>query len=152
MTQNVIKFSLGALGMALMGIAVLFAIHFFDPAYRQMQETVQSANEIRQEYKNDIYGGYTPEETVRLFVEALKKGNTESAAKYIVLDKRGVGREDLSRLKERKMLDNLVKDFESRQFKESDGDTARYMLATDSQASPLTLIKAPNGKWKISDF
>jgi len=44
-----------------------------------------------EEYKNaqskDTYGGKTPEETLQLFVNALKKGDTTLASKYFVLSK-----------------------------------------------------------------
>jgi len=33
----------------------------------------------------DIYGGKTPEETLKLFIEALEKGDIELASKYFVL-------------------------------------------------------------------
>lgn len=36
-------------------------------------------------YKNDLYGGKTPEETFVMYVEALKKGDLELASRYFVL-------------------------------------------------------------------
>jgi len=40
-----------------------------------------------QRYKNDKYGGKTPEETYAMFLEALKKKDIGLASKYFVLDK-----------------------------------------------------------------
>ena len=40
-----------------------------------------------QRYKNDKYGGKTPEETYAMFLEALKKKDIELASKYFTLDK-----------------------------------------------------------------
>src|SRR3989338_5875636 len=48
----------------------------------------------------DTYGGKTPQETLDLFVDALKKGDIELASKYFLLD------ENLSR---EKWLDSLQK-------------------------------------------
>src|SRR3989338_3241881 len=39
-------------------------------------------------YKNDTYGGKTPEETFDLYLAALKKGDLELASKYFSLYKR----------------------------------------------------------------
>lgn len=49
-------------------------------AFREYQQQVEDA------YRNDTYGGATPEETLRLFVEALKKEDIELASKYFALD------------------------------------------------------------------
>lgn len=43
-------------------------------------------NTIINMFKNDTYGGKTPEETYNLFVEALKKQDVNLAVKYIILD------------------------------------------------------------------
>ena len=39
-------------------------------------------------YKNDPYGGSTPEETLALFIDALKKGDAELASNYFIPEKR----------------------------------------------------------------
>lgn len=49
-------------------------------AFNDYQEQMKGA------YKNDTYGGATPEETLKFFVEALKKGDVELASKYFALD------------------------------------------------------------------
>jgi hypothetical protein len=43
-------------------------------------------NTIINMFKNDTYGGKTPEETYNLFVEALKKQDVDLAVKYFILD------------------------------------------------------------------
>lgn len=45
----------------------------------------QSAD-LEAAYRADTYGGETPEETLRLFVEALEKKDFELAAKYFVIE------------------------------------------------------------------
>jgi len=39
-----------------------------------------------QSYKNDTYGGKTPEETYQMFLTALKAKDIELASKYFVLE------------------------------------------------------------------
>jgi len=46
-------------------------------------------------YKKDTYGGKTPEETIELFIDALKNEDTELAAKYFVPEKQKKEVEDL---------------------------------------------------------
>jgi hypothetical protein len=40
-----------------------------------------------QRYKEDKFGGKTPEETYEMFLDALRKKDIELASKYFVLDK-----------------------------------------------------------------
>lgn len=42
--------------------------------------------QIQNLFKDDTYGGKTPEETFNMFVSALKAGDVDTATKYIVLD------------------------------------------------------------------
>jgi len=42
---------------------------------------------LEKAYKNDTFGGATPEETLQLFIDALKAGDTELAAKYFIPEK-----------------------------------------------------------------
>ncbi len=59
-------------------------------------------------YRQDIYGGKTPEETLDLFIKALESGNLDLAAKYFVLEKQDEARAMLQEVKEIKnILDTL---------------------------------------------
>ena len=51
-------------------------------AYKAYQEKVLA------ELKADTYGGKTPEETLRLFVEALEKGDYDLASRYVIYNER----------------------------------------------------------------
>ena len=55
-------------------------------AYIASQEKQQAALEAA--YKNDTYGGATPEETLRLFIEALEKKDYTLASNYFVPEER----------------------------------------------------------------
>ncbi len=52
-----------------------------------MQEQENKIDNLIQAYKEDKYGGDTPQETLALFVDALKKGDTDLASKYFVVEK-----------------------------------------------------------------
>jgi hypothetical protein len=53
----------------------------------QNKVLMRNIAKYEQKYKDDKYGGKTPEETYSMFLEALKKKDIELASKYFVLDK-----------------------------------------------------------------
>ena len=60
-----------------------------DEADAIYQKEYQKILKLKKLYENDHYGGKTPEETLALFVEALKKKDYKLAAKYYVPEKWG---------------------------------------------------------------
>lgn len=67
--------------------------HYLSPGakyQRQMEKQYQSYLKWEEQYKeamrNDTYGGKTPEETLQMFIDALKKGDIELASKYFMLN------------------------------------------------------------------
>ncbi len=58
--------------------------------HRQLQENIDAYNNYISNYeaamKADTYGGKTPQETLDMFVDALKKGDMDLASKYFALD------------------------------------------------------------------
>src|SRR3989344_4272535 len=51
------------------------------------EEGIRYYELLQKAYKNDTYGGNTPEETLELFRTALEKGDIELASKYFVIEK-----------------------------------------------------------------
>jgi len=71
---------------------------------RELQANYQKYLNVQNKYesamKADTYGGKTPEETLGMFIDALKKGDVELASKYFALREDGSGnREILDELK-----------------------------------------------------
>jgi len=54
---------------------------------RFMQLMNYQQAQLLAKYKADTYGGKTPEETWKMFVDALKAGDTDLAAKYFIVEK-----------------------------------------------------------------
>ncbi len=140
--------------IVVLGIVVLGIVGYFrtqDAGYRAMHEQA----ELERKYLEDAYGGATPEETLRLFVEALKAGDTELAAKYFILDEQERWRADLAKIKDRGLLDEMVADLEREKYKNqiSDGQVA-FDIANDQKEAMLSILlgRGPNGKWKIVDM
>lgn len=66
---------------------------YFSPEAKNIQKVEKSMAELPgkiEAYKKnmaaDIYGGKTPEETLQMFIDALKQGDIELASKYFALD------------------------------------------------------------------
>lgn len=155
MTKRVIIFSLGALGMVLVGFGVLYGLRFFSPEYRQEQAAMQRLQALQEQYEKDMYGGDTPEETLRLFIEALKKEDIDLAAKYFVIDKQEEWLENLQKIKEKNMLAKMVKDLEREKSKKLTGDdVAVFYISNDNRELALIIrtVKGVNGIWKIEDM
>ena len=88
--------------------------------------------QIEKAYREDPYGGITPEETLQLFIDALKKGDTDLAAKYFVLDKQEEMRVDLDLVKEKGLLDELLVDLE-RTVKTKTSNEEVFFVASDEE-------------------
>lgn len=50
------------------------------------QQATERVQELEQALKNDTVGGKTPEETIQLFLAALRAGDTNLAAQYFAID------------------------------------------------------------------
>lgn len=76
----------------LLGAFLLWALYLSPEAkqYRQDQENTALYNKAMTEFenkmKNDTYGGKTPEETLNMFIEAVKKDDLDLASKYFLSD------------------------------------------------------------------
>lgn len=59
----------------------------------------QSAD-LEEKYKNDTYGGNTPEETLALYIEALEKGDLKLASMYYIPEEQDAHERTLNRSRE----------------------------------------------------
>src|SRR3990167_10004055 len=106
--RTIFKYFLQVLLLVAFGSAVIFGIGYWryygSPDYKELKRL----EELRDKYMADTYGGSTPEETLQLFIDALKKGDTELASKYFVLDKQGKQAAELRIGKDKGNLAGLV--------------------------------------------
>ena len=120
-----------AAGIAVLGLGAMYGIKYFkyrnDPDYRATLE-MEKLNKL---YAQDTFGGDTPEGTLRLFIDALKNGDTDLAAKYFVLDKQPKWKQDLAKIKEKGMLENMIGDLEKLEKTKEDTIEAFYVTTTN---------------------
>ena len=153
MLKSVLKFLGMGLGIAVMGVLLLLVVQYFRYRNSPEYQVTQNLKNLEKQYAEDPYGGDTPEETLRLFVDALKTGDTELAAKYFVLDKQQEWREDLAKIEEKGLLDEMVRDLEKATLKINDDAAFYTLLRDDGFESQLVMHKSSlNGKWKITEL
>ena len=118
------------------------------PYYQQMKAVKMIEKDLAEQ---DKWGGKTPEETVRLFTEAVKKGDFELASKY--------GREEikseLEKMKTDGQINSLIKDLETGKIEE--GETGPQfadlvILEAGKKYWILSMTKSEGGTWKIDEF
>lgn len=133
--------------------------------YRQMQG-IKYLEKITKE--SDKWGGKTPEETVILFRDAIKKGDFELASKYgpsedlLKLKDPLVKSSDniksaLEKIKNDKNINLLINDLENGVLEEAPGFGGRYVDLVIKENgkrkySVLTVGKSDGGTWKIVEF
>lgn len=112
--------------------------------------------------REDTYGGKTPEETLKLFVEALKKEDIELASKYFMLDGNG-SREKwlngLRNIKETSHLQEIANEIETKAVpnpKDSihEGDF-KYVIYKDNGIVDVTInmeLNKYSQVWKIESL
>ena len=68
---------------------LVWAGNFGLQLYQQwsQQRYIASVEVLKAEYRNDTYGGATPEETLQLFITAFKASDLELASKYFIIEK-----------------------------------------------------------------
>ncbi|MEK7083363.1 MAG: hypothetical protein AAB972_04260, partial [Patescibacteria group bacterium] len=110
-----------------------------------------------QEYQNDTYGGTTPEETLRLFIDALKKEDIDLAAKYFVIDRQEELKNNLQIIRDKGLFFVTIQDLENlkKPYTIGEGDNTQFIFeAYDAKKLVLqiTVIKSLNRKWKIENI
>jgi len=76
-------------GIVILAAGGVFAFIYFNPEARREREEAEDTRRflnnleaLKQESARDIYGGQTPEETLNLFIAALRSGDVVAAAKF----------------------------------------------------------------------
>ncbi|MDP3704503.1 MAG: hypothetical protein Q8R24_01165 [Legionellaceae bacterium] len=155
MTKHAIKFSLGAVGLVIVGFGVLFVLRYLNPENRQMREAERIIKELKRQEREDPYGGVTPEETLQLFIEALKKGDTDLAAKYFVFDLQKKWKDKLDEAKNKGLLDKAISDLERAEKSKVTDKEAYFVVVNEKNIVSMEIIMVPNphnGKWKILEL
>lgn len=109
----------------------------------------------------DVYGGTTPEETLQLFIAALRESDMDLASKYFVLDdngKRDIWLEALQHVEQEDQVAQLIEILENVQPNPGDsthpGDF-KYVILDDIGLVKATInleLNEKTGVWKIESM
>lgn len=160
--------------LLVVGLLSAWLLWFLSPQMRearQLKKGLESFNKAikveEQKYAADTYGGITPEETYRLFLEALKKQDIDLASKYFIFNKQEEYKNLFTQIKNSGQWDNMMKDLlDSRNLKgkiEDDGDYKIEVLTKNNELIASVIIKKPililgsekreiSNLWKITQF
>lgn len=145
-----------------------------DYLYKKISEKIDY--EIKKPYLEDYYGGKTPEETLRMFFDALRKDDIELASKYFYLDYQRQYGKYLTKIKNNNELINHLNNWEEEfkngekkqtedgfsiatEFTENKEFSATDKITNEQMIFPagvykhyITLEKNENGTWKITNL
>lgn len=127
-----------------------------DPDVSSAKEYGRYYEALKRAYAEDQYGGTTPEETLQLFIDALKAGDVELASKYFVVEKQGEIKKELEVGRQNNNLGFLIGDLE----KEKKGiqiSDAEYRFRTFDENNVAEfsfdlVLNTETSKWKILEL
>lgn len=111
--------------------------------------------------KEDTYGGKTPEETLQMFIEALRKDDIELASKYFIIGTDGNLKKDLieglKKAKEEDRITFIIDITNKSKFDliHSDKETAWFTVNNEKGISEYSIILKLNkysSVWKIESL
>lgn len=143
------------MGIVALGTGVIFGTQYLQYRFSDEYKIAKEIEILKKQYAEDPYGGDTPEETLRLFVDALKKGDTDLAAKYFIMEKQEEWRKNLNISKEKNNVSTLIKIVERANYgKEIYKNHYLFSIVNDNNEEEFSikLVRNPNNKWKIQNL
>lgn len=113
------------------------------------------AKQLEEAYKKDFDGGDTPEETLNLFIAALKVGNTDLAAKYFLLEEQEKQRKELQVGKEKGNIDFFLSFLMKAENRSGNEDERAIMTVVENGKAVMSIefVRNPyTKKWKIESL
>ena len=148
------KFLLGFFGILLLTLAVWSWGAYFNPEVREKRALIKYFEDIEEEYRNDMYGGATPEETLQLFIAALEAGDIELASKYFLPDEREKKKNDLQKAQQQNILSEVIERMKMFDLDKEIAGKAFFSIvdANNIVEFEIILTRNQNNIWKITDL
>ncbi|KKU88632.1 MAG: hypothetical protein A3H71_00115 [Candidatus Sungbacteria bacterium RIFCSPLOWO2_02_FULL_48_13b] len=152
----IIKYVLVFIAIILLAIGVFYAVRYFLWRASDDYLALEYTKHLEDQYKNDIYGGFTPEETLQLFIDALKKGDVDLAAKYFVIEKQDERQQALTNWSHLNKLPAIIATLEKAGGgKEIFPGNYELSVANENNETEFIIDLRKNElteKWKLEDF
>lgn len=149
--------------LAILAGLVIWAMLNLGPWLKNLQEwrAAKTAQEqLEKLYRNDKYGGKTPEETFDMFIAALEKGDIDLASKYFVLNKQEQWKKTLEEYKNKALLADFINELKSEKtswekVNSNKNNLAQYNYYTVAESNTVAdfngqSIPIPAGRYKNS--
>ena len=139
----------------MLGIGAISGVQYLKYRYSDEYKAKREVEKLIEEYNNDPYGGETPEETLRLFIDALKKGDIDLAAKYFVMEKQEKWKDKFIIAKDNSNLGLYIKEVQDASYgKELYPGNYMFTVAEKGIAKfTISLVLTQKSKkWKIEDL
>lgn len=121
----------------------------------QGQAYIKYWDKLNEAYKKDNYGGATPEETLDMFITALKTGDLELASKYFVVEKQPFMLEGFKK-STNNYISDLIFDIERATDKiELSSNEYRFRTRDVNGGAEFSfdlILNSYTNKWKIYDL
>ncbi len=159
------KFVFGLLGIIFLTLAILAGgkFYFFWRGTRAVQELAEALKRAEEEdYQRamaDTYGGKTPQETLRMYIDAVEKGDYELASRYFIIERQERESDYLTLLSDNKKISWFLEKMLKKAFTESSKyqniDEKHYKIEIESEEpniyyAIIDFFKYPNNVWKIN--
>ena len=116
----------------------------------------QMIYEMERPYREDAYGGVTPEATYALFIAALKQGDIDLASKYFSPKRQAEWLKNLQQISKEKKLPSMIEDLRRMKPKGSLAKNVfQFDLVNENAEVILLMTLAQNTfthKWKIESL
>ena len=154
--RQIYKIGGSVLGLIILGAGIFSGIEYYQYRKSPEYQAMKYLKDLEAQYKNDPYGGNTPEETLQLFIDALKNGDTDLATKYIVMEKQERYLTDLRIIKDNQNLPAYIKLISQARLGKEIYKNHYLMTVTNDnneEIKSLNFVKNEQAhKWKIEDI
>ena len=147
------------MAIVVLGFLVIYGADFYNNPrilrdWLEARKTQKQYEDLKKLYEADTYGGKTPEETLALFIDALKKGDTDLAAKYVFIDDQENVRADLLQAKTTGNLNKVIERFLSLRKSKLNEDEAWFVITDENRVIKYEILLGKNqkGLWKILEL
>ncbi len=115
--------------------------------YYQQMKAVKALEKL---YIDDEIGGKTPEETLALFLDAVKKEDFDLASQYAIYNSREDLKKWLVSIKEKGQMAEFIKAYSQATKEKGAGTDMQFSVYENGkEVSNIGLSKNPKGIWKI---
>lgn len=150
------KFFAGMVCLIILGLVVVLATDYYTKSKVLAEQAKQEKayQDLKKLYEEDTYGGKTPEETLALFIDALKKGDTDLASKYFLPNEQEKWKDELNKTQKNGLVESMILDLKKTKLNIKE-NKAFFSLIDEHNIVTAELIMEKSqskGIWKILEL